>query len=87
VACSTERSAGIYEVTIDEERSALEHFVRHHDKAYSFVDCVSFVVMDKLGVSPEPLVGPAVPAPGNATRGVAQLDAGGPGRQRPSSRA
>jgi len=40
----------IYEVTTDEERSAFEHFARHHDKAYSFVDCVSFVVMDKLGM-------------------------------------
>ena len=40
----------IYEVSADEERSAFEYFARHQDKAYSFVDCVSFVVMDKLGM-------------------------------------
>jgi len=38
----------VYEVTTDEERSAFEYFARHQDKAYSFVDCISFVVMDKL---------------------------------------
>jgi len=40
----------IYDVTTDEERSAFEYFARHQDKAYSFVDCISFVVMDKLGL-------------------------------------
>ena len=40
----------IYEVSADEERSAFEYFARHQDKAYSFVDCTSFVVMDKLGI-------------------------------------
>jgi predicted nucleic acid-binding protein len=40
----------IYEVSTDEERSAFEYFARHQDKAYSFVDSISFVVMDKLGI-------------------------------------
>jgi predicted nucleic acid-binding protein len=34
----------------DEERAAFAYFRRHHDKRYSFVDCLSFVVMEKLGI-------------------------------------
>ena len=40
----------VYDVTSDEERRAFEYFTRHQDKTYSFVDCISFVVMDKLGI-------------------------------------
>jgi uncharacterized protein len=40
----------IYQVSAEEERAAYEYFVRHRDKKYSFVDCVSFVIMGKLGI-------------------------------------
>jgi predicted nucleic acid-binding protein len=40
----------IYQVTAEEERAAFEYFARHRDKEYSFVDCVSFTVMEKLGI-------------------------------------
>jgi hypothetical protein len=40
----------LHRVTEDEERAAFELFSRHRDQDYSFVDCTSFVVMDKLGI-------------------------------------
>jgi predicted nucleic acid-binding protein len=40
----------IHRVTEAEEREALDFFTKHRDKRYSFVDCVSFVVMEKLGI-------------------------------------
>lgn len=40
----------IHHVTAEEERAAFDYFSRHADQTYSFVDCTSFVVMDKLGV-------------------------------------
>lgn len=40
----------VYQVSAEEERTAYEYFVRHRDKKYSFVDCVSFVIMEKLGI-------------------------------------
>lgn len=40
----------VYQVTTDDEHVAFEYFARYRDKAYSFVDCLSFVVMDKLGI-------------------------------------
>ena len=36
--------------TPDEEREAFDFFKRHRDQTYSFVDCLSFVVMEKLGI-------------------------------------
>lgn len=36
--------------TPDEERAAFNYFKRHTDQAYSLVDCLSFVVMEKLGI-------------------------------------
>ena len=33
-----------------EERAAFDYFKRYSDKVYSMVDCLSFVVMDKLGI-------------------------------------
>ena len=35
---------------MDDEHAAFEYFARYRDKTYSFVDCLSFVVMDKLGI-------------------------------------
>ena len=40
----------VHHATEEEERAALAYFARHDDKAYSFVDCVSFVLMEKLGI-------------------------------------
>lgn len=34
----------------EEERAAFAYFERHQDQTYSFVDCLSFVVMEKLGI-------------------------------------
>jgi predicted nucleic acid-binding protein len=36
--------------TLDEERAAFDYFKRHKDQAYSLVDSLSFVVMEKLGI-------------------------------------
>ncbi len=36
--------------TEDDERAALAYLARHQDQDYSFVDCVSFVVMECLGI-------------------------------------
>jgi predicted nucleic acid-binding protein len=38
-------------VTAEEERAAFAYFTKHADKRYSFVDCTSFVLMEKLGIS------------------------------------
>jgi predicted nucleic acid-binding protein len=40
----------LHQVSAEEERDAFEYLVKHHDKHYSFVDCVSFVVMEKRGI-------------------------------------
>jgi predicted nucleic acid-binding protein len=40
----------VHHATVDDEQAALAYLARHHDKDYSFVDCLSFVVMDRLGI-------------------------------------
>lgn len=45
-----EKLARIHWATPDEERAAFEYFKRHRDQVYSFTDCLSFVVMEKLGI-------------------------------------
>jgi predicted nucleic acid-binding protein len=45
------RMIRIHQTTAEEEREALVYFARHADKDYSAVDCLSFVIMDKLGIS------------------------------------
>jgi len=40
----------LHQVSPEEERAAFEYFARYADKVYSFVDCVSLVVMEKLGI-------------------------------------
>lgn len=40
----------VHQVDPDEERAAFEYFRRHADQRYSFVDCVSFVVMQAQGI-------------------------------------
>ena len=40
----------VYRPNEDDERAAYEYFRRHDDQEYSFVDCLSFVVMETLGI-------------------------------------
>jgi predicted nucleic acid-binding protein len=42
---------GVHRVTEDDEKAAFDYFAKHRDKVYSFVDCVSFVVMDQHGIT------------------------------------
>jgi uncharacterized protein len=46
----SENPARIYWATPDEERAAFTWFKRYRDQTYSFVDCLSFVVMEKLNI-------------------------------------
>jgi predicted nucleic acid-binding protein len=46
----SERLARIYWATPDDEREAFIWFKRYQDQTYSFVDCLSFVVMEKLAI-------------------------------------
>jgi predicted nucleic acid-binding protein len=43
--------ARIHQTSAEEERAGFEYLKQHRDKHYSAVDCVSFAVMDKLGIS------------------------------------
>ena len=45
------RLARIHWATEEEERAAFDYFKRHRDQSYSFADCLSFVVMDRLGIT------------------------------------
>lgn len=45
-----EKLARIHWATPDEERVAFGYFKRHRDQTYSFTDCLSFVVMEKLNI-------------------------------------
>ena len=45
------RLARIHQASAKEERAAFDYLKKHRDKEYSAVDCLSFVVMDKLGIS------------------------------------
>lgn len=45
-----ERLARIYRTTFDEQLEAFAYLKQHRDKEYSAVDCLSFVVMLKLGI-------------------------------------
>jgi len=45
-----EKSARIYRTSFDEHREAFEILRKHTDKKYSVVDCLSFLVMEKLGI-------------------------------------
>jgi predicted nucleic acid-binding protein len=40
----------VHHATVEEERAALAYFAKHQDKVYSFVDCLSFVMMERLGI-------------------------------------
>jgi hypothetical protein len=45
-----EKLARIHWASPADERAAFEYLKRHRDQDYSFVDCLSFVVMEKLGI-------------------------------------
>jgi uncharacterized protein len=46
----SEKLARIYRTTFEEQLEAFEYLKQHKDKGYSAVDCLSFVVMLKLGI-------------------------------------
>lgn len=46
----SEKLARIYRTTFDEQLEAFAYLRQHRDKRYSAVDCLSFVVMLKLGI-------------------------------------
>jgi hypothetical protein len=43
--------ARLYRTTAEDEAEAVAYLRRHHDKEYSAVDCLSFVVMLKHGIT------------------------------------
>ena len=46
----SEKMARIHLATFDEEKEAFAYLVKYRDQHYSPVDCLSFVVMEKLGI-------------------------------------
>ncbi len=44
------RLAQIYQPSAEDQRTAFEYFKRYNDQLYSAVDCLSFVVMEKLDI-------------------------------------
>jgi len=46
----SEQLARIHTATFEEQKAAFEYLKQHADKTYSAVDCLSFVVMDRLGI-------------------------------------
>jgi uncharacterized protein len=51
VTLYSEELARIHRTTAEEEAAAFEYLKQHEDKEYSAVDCLSFVVMLKLGIT------------------------------------
>lgn len=45
-----ESIATLVRVTSQDEKKAWEIFVKHRDKGFSFTDCTSFAVMERLGI-------------------------------------
>ncbi len=45
-----EKIARVHHVTAEQEREAFAYLKRHTDKEYSFTDCTSFVLMERLGI-------------------------------------
>jgi len=46
----SEQLASIHWATPDEQRAAFSYLAKYRDKEYSTVDCLSFVVMEKLEI-------------------------------------
>ena len=47
----SEALASIHWASPVEEKAAFAYLSRHHDKGYSFTDCLSFVIMDAMGIT------------------------------------
>jgi len=45
-----EKLAQVHRTTADQEAAAFDYLRRYADKEYSAVDCLSFVVMEQLGI-------------------------------------
>ena len=43
-----ESIANLIHVTLQDEKKAWEIFVKYHDKAFSFTDCTSFALMERV---------------------------------------
>lgn len=43
--------ARIHQASFEDQMAAFEYLKRHRDKTYSAVDCLSFVVMEKHGIT------------------------------------
>ena len=46
-----EKIARIHWATPDEEKAAFDYLMKYHDKDYSPVDCLSFVVMELFEIT------------------------------------
>jgi predicted nucleic acid-binding protein len=46
----SENLARIHWATREDELTAFDYFKRHQDQTYSMVDCLSFIVMERLGI-------------------------------------
>jgi predicted nucleic acid-binding protein len=46
----SEKMARIHSATLEEEKAAFAYLAEHADQGYSAVDCLSFVVMERLGI-------------------------------------
>lgn len=47
----SEKMARIHRATFDEQRAAFDLFKRYDDKQYSAIDCLSFAIMEKSGIT------------------------------------
>jgi uncharacterized protein len=46
----SQKLARIHWATSEQEKAAFSYLERHQDQKYSFVDCLSFVLMDHFGI-------------------------------------